>query len=111
MAEVVVAPTALDDLDLLMRTLVLPEDSRSRVRERLKQLAEFPESGVELTGRWEGFRFILGPWRWMLILYVYDANADRVDVVTIQDSRNGPVRHVAALRPFSLVRNRSGSGI
>ncbi len=82
-----VAPAAVEDLDLLTRVLGLPADTRSRVRARLEQLADFPDSGEELTGRWAGFRFILGPWRWMLILYAYDERADRVDVVTIQDSR------------------------
>ena len=51
---------------------------------------------MELTGRWKGFRFILGPWRWMLILYAFDADADRVDLVTIQDS--GTARSATSLR-------------
>ncbi|MFO7903731.1 MAG: type II toxin-antitoxin system RelE/ParE family toxin [Pirellulaceae bacterium] len=87
MARVVVTPTALDDLDRLIRELKLPGDTRSRVRDRLRQLAEFPESGEELTGRWAGFRYLLGPWPWMLIVCMYDEGADRVSVVTIQDSR------------------------
>lgn len=87
MARVVVTPTALDDLDRLIRELKLPRDTRSRVRDRLRQLAEFPESGEELPGRWAGFRYLLGPWRWMLMVCMYDEDADRVSVVTIQDSR------------------------
>ncbi len=89
MARVFVTPTAADDLQALINELHLPEDTRSRVRSRLGQLAQFPESGEELTGRWQGFRYILGPWRWMLIVFVYDKAADQVDVVTIQDSRAG----------------------
>lgn len=88
MARVVVAPTAVADLDELILVLSLPSDTRSRLRARLRQLAEFPESGEVLEGRWEGFRWILGPWRWMLILYVFDEDADQVSVVTIQDSRS-----------------------
>jgi len=84
---VVVAPAAAEDLGLLIHTLHLPRDTRSRVRDRLAQLARFPESGEELTGRWQGFRYILGPWRWMLIVFAYDEGADQVNVVTIQDSR------------------------
>jgi hypothetical protein len=95
-AKVVVAPTAVGDLDLLIRELTLPGDTRSRVRTRLSQLAEFPESGEELTGRWAGFRYILGPWRWMLIVFAFDESADQVNVVTIQDSRAG--RSATSLR-------------
>jgi plasmid stabilization system protein ParE len=87
-ARIVVAPAAVADLDELIRVLSLPADTRSRVKGRLGQLADFPESGEELTGRWEGLRFILGPWRWMLILYVFDEEADQVGVVTIQDARS-----------------------
>lgn len=87
MARVVVAPAAAADLDLLITELELPRDTRPRVRTRLGQLTEFPESGEALTGRWTGFRYILGPWSWMLILYVHDEDADQVSVVTIQDAR------------------------
>ncbi|MDP2957632.1 MAG: hypothetical protein Q8N53_14495 [Longimicrobiales bacterium] len=96
MAKVVIAPAAAGDLDLLIRELKLPRNTRSRVRTRLGQLTEFPESGEELTGRWHGFRYILGPWRWMLILFVYDKDADQVNVVTVQDSRTA--RSATSLR-------------
>ncbi len=87
MARVIVAPTAAEDLRLLIERLHLPGDTRSRVRDRLGQLARFPESGEGLTGRWQGFRYVLGPWRWMLVVFTYDGDADQVSVVTIQDSR------------------------
>lgn len=83
----VVAPAAVEDLRLLIERLHLPGDTRSRVRNRLRQLARFPDSGEELTGRWQGFRYLIGPWRWMLIVFAYDRGADQVNVVTIQDSR------------------------
>ena len=86
-AKVVIAPAAAVDLDDLIGELDLPHDTRSRVRMRLRQLAEFPESGEALSGRWHGFRYILGPWSWMLILFVYNVDADQVAVVTIQDAR------------------------
>jgi len=95
-ARVVIAPAAAGDLDLLIRELKLPPNTRSRVRARLGQLAAFPESGEELTGRWHGFRYILGPWRWMLIVFVYDRDADQVNVVTVQDSRTA--RSATSLR-------------
>ena len=87
MSKVVIAPAAAADLDALIGELNLPHDIRSRVGMRLRQLAEFPESGEALSGRWQGFRYILGPWSWMLILFVYDCDADQVAVVTIQDAR------------------------
>jgi len=30
----------------------------------------------------------LGPWRWMLVVYVYFEDDDRVVIVTIQDARS-----------------------
>jgi hypothetical protein len=86
-AKVLIAPAAVADLDQLINDLDLPRDTRSRVRTRLSQLEEFPESGEALSGRWQGFRYILGPWSWMLILFVYDEDADQVAIVTIQDAR------------------------
>jgi hypothetical protein len=44
--------------------------------------------GPALTGRWDGLRFVLGPWRWMLLVYVFVESEDRVTVVTIQDARS-----------------------
>lgn len=85
---VVVAPAARADLDDLAGRLSLPPNTRARVRARLRQLADFPRSGPELEGRWAAFRFILGPWPWMLLVYVYDEEADQVSVVTIQDARS-----------------------
>lgn len=44
--------------------------------------------GPDLSGRWDGFRFLLGPWRWLLLVYVFIRSEDRVVVVTIQDARS-----------------------
>ena len=87
MAYVELARTAVDDLDRLVRTHSLPGDTRERVRTSLEPLTRVPRLGPELTGRWDGFRFILGPWRWMLLVYVFDEHRDRVVIVTIQDAR------------------------
>ncbi len=54
----------------------------------MEPLAQFPLLGAPLEGRWRDFRFILGPWRWMLIVYRYDEARDQVVVVTIQDARS-----------------------
>ncbi len=87
MTRVVVTPAALEDLERLIRTHSLPEDTRERVRRSLRPLERFPLLGSELEGRWTGFRFLLGPWRWMIVVYVYDAAEDRVAIVTVQDGR------------------------
>jgi hypothetical protein len=88
LASVLVTSAATEDLDALIRTHSLPPDTAERVKRSLKPLAAFPLLGAALTGRWTGYRFILGPWRWMVIVYVFDDQSDRVAVVTIQDGRS-----------------------
>jgi plasmid stabilization system protein ParE len=88
LARIELARAAVEDLDLLIAVLSLPRDTRHRVRRSLTPLAEFPRLGPELTGRWTGMRFLLGPWRWMVLVYEYDEDADRVTVLTIQDARS-----------------------
>ena len=87
MARVELAHVAVEDLDRLIAVLSLPADTRERVRRSLEPLGEFPRLGPELTGRWQGTRFVLGPWRWMLLVYEHIENEDRVVVLTIQDAR------------------------
>jgi plasmid stabilization system protein ParE len=89
MATVVVAPAAAEDLRRLVRTHSLPVDTIERVRRSLATLREFPEIGSTLHGRWTEYRFVLGPWRWMLVVYRYEPSIDRVAIVTIQDARSG----------------------
>lgn len=88
MARIELARAAVEDLDQLIATLSLPADTRDRVRRSLEPLGEFPLLGPGLTGRWHGMRFVLGPWRWMLLVYEYLEEADRVVVLTIQDARS-----------------------
>jgi plasmid stabilization system protein ParE len=87
-ARVELAAAAVADLDRLIITHSLPNGTKGRVRRSLKPLARFPRIGPELPGRWAGFRFVLGPWRWMLIVYTNLEEQDRVVVVTIQDARS-----------------------
>ena len=87
MSRVLVAPAAAAALARLITTHTLPADTSSRVRRSIEPLERFPLLGASLEGRWRDFRFILGPWRWMLIVYAYDDEADVVAVVTIQDGR------------------------
>jgi hypothetical protein len=87
-ASVELARAAVEDLDALIRTHSLPPDTRVRLTRSLRPLERFPRMGPALTGRWEGFRFLLGPWRWLLLVYVYLDDEDRVVIVTIQDARS-----------------------
>ena len=88
MARVVVAQRARTDLDQLILSRGLPADTAFRVRVLLQPLASFPNMGKRLTGRWRGFRVILGPWPWMLIVYVFDEPTDTVAIVAIHDARS-----------------------
>jgi hypothetical protein len=88
MASVELARAAVDDLDSLIRTHSLPPDTRARVARSLRPLERFPRMGMALQGRWEGYRVLLGPWRWLLFVYVYIEAEERVVVVTIQDARS-----------------------
>jgi hypothetical protein len=87
-ATVVVTDRARLDLDDLILTLSLPATTRDRVKAAIGALADFPLLGPALTGRWQGLRFILGPWPWMLLVYELDLATDQVSIVTIQDSRS-----------------------
>jgi len=87
-ARVELTAAAVEDLDQLIVVLSLPADSRQRVRRSLRALQRLPLLGPELTGRWTGLRFVLGPWRWMLIVYRYDADVDIVSIITIHDARS-----------------------
>jgi hypothetical protein len=79
---------AAEDLDRMIVTHSLPADTKARVGRSLRVLEHFPRLGRELEGRWMPFRFILGPWRWLLVVYLYDEQEDVVLVVTIQDARS-----------------------
>jgi hypothetical protein len=43
---------------------------------------------MALESRWEGYRVLLGPWRWLLFVYVYIEADERVVVATIRDARS-----------------------
>ena len=88
MAHVELSAAAADDLEQFIRTHSLPADTKVRVKRSLQPLQRFPLLGTALGGRWSGFRFVLGPWRWMVIVYAHLEEEDRVVVVTIQDGRS-----------------------
>jgi plasmid stabilization system protein ParE len=87
-ATVVVTPTARRNLDDLIETLSLPPSTRDRLKVSLEPLRRFPRLGGELDGRWAGYRFVLGPWRWMIVVYQYDEALDQLAIVTIRDARS-----------------------
>ena len=87
MAQLRLAAAAVEDLRELILTHELPPDTPRRVVRRLRALGRFPEMGHALGGRWAGTRYVLGPWPWLVIVYEYDATADTVSVLTMQDAR------------------------
>jgi plasmid stabilization system protein ParE len=88
LSEVRLSVNAVKDLDRMIITHSLPPDTRERVKRSLRPLEQFPRIGRQLEGRWKPLRFILGPWRWMLILYSYEEPDDLVLVVAFQDARS-----------------------
>jgi hypothetical protein len=44
--------------------------------------------GREIGGRGAGTRFLLGPWRWMIVIYAYFEDEDRVVAVAVEDGRS-----------------------
>jgi hypothetical protein len=85
-ARVELSEVSVGRLDRMIVTHSLPADTRDRVRRSLRVLEEFPRIGRQLDGQWEGLSVVLGPWRWMLIVYLYEEVGDVAQVVTIQDA-------------------------
>lgn len=111
MARVVVTESARADLQAMILTHGLPPSTTHRSRASLVPLSAFPRLGPALEGRWQGLRFVLGPWPWMLLVYSWDEAADEVAVITIQDARSAGAATGApqAPKPASAHRDlRSG---
>ena len=89
MPRIVVSPAAADSLARLIVSHSLPADTRERVRRSLAPLEEFPLLGRTLAGEgYDGLRFVLGPWRWMIVLYEHHADGDVLNVLAIEDGRS-----------------------
>jgi hypothetical protein len=86
--SVELAAAAVEDLERLIRTHSLPPNTRTRVAQSLRALERLPLIGPEITGRWQGMRFTLGPWRSMLLVYAHLEAEHRVVVLTIHDARS-----------------------
>ena len=89
MARVVVSSAAAEDIARLKVTHRLPPDTNERIKRSLRSLARFPRLGTLLEGGgWDGFRFVLGPWRWLVIVCDFDEEQDLVVIATVQDGRS-----------------------
>jgi hypothetical protein len=87
LAEILVTPRAQRDAGEAIANLGLPADTWARIAHSLQVLETFPLAGSPLAGRWAPTRFVLGPWPWMLLLYLYDEPSDRVHIVAAHDGR------------------------
>lgn len=87
MAAVEVTREARDELRELIETHSLPNDTRTRVSRSLLTLHEFPRAGKQLSGVWRECRAIIGPWGWLVVVYIYIESDDRVVVIAFQDAR------------------------
>ena len=88
MTEIEPTVEAVEDLELLILTHSLPVNTRERVRRSLSTLERFPRSGRELDEPWRPVRVLLGPWPWLLMLYVYEEKDDTVLLLGFQDARS-----------------------
>ena len=85
MGRVVVSADARRDLGAIISSHHLPADARTRVQQCLVPLATYPLIGPVLRGT---YRYVLGPWPWMLLVYRVDRHRDTIVVVTIEDARH-----------------------
>jgi hypothetical protein len=73
----------------MIRTHSLPSDTKPRVQRSVRRLERFPLLGRAIDqGQWAGYRFILGPWRWLIVLYKYDLENHTVMVASFEDARS-----------------------
>jgi plasmid stabilization system protein ParE len=87
--QVIVTPEAEAALDRLIKTHSLPADTRERLRRSIKPLESFPYLGRDLDGEgFAGLQFVLGPWRWMVVVYEYDVSTNTIGVLSVQDAHS-----------------------
>jgi plasmid stabilization system protein ParE len=89
MARLEWSERALLNLDRLVVSHHLPGDTRERIESSARPLERFPRFGPEIRTFPDGgeLRFLIGPWPWLLIVYLYLGSEDRVGVVSIEDGR------------------------
>lgn len=96
MPAIEVTRLARDELRKLIETRQLPADTRRRVSRSLLTLEEFPRAGKQLSGTWRDCRAVVGPWGWLIVVYVYVEAEDRVVVIAFHDARTSDA---AIVRP------------
>lgn len=88
MAELEWSEQALLSLERLRLSHSLPADCRARIEHSAAPLAQFPRLGPQLQSRPQGdLRFLIGPWAWLVLVYLYIADDDRVVIVSVEDGR------------------------
>lgn len=88
MTQIIITPGAQGDVEDAIGLLKLPDDTWLRVHRSLQVVETFPLGGRALEGRWSNARFVLGPWRWMVLIYRYEEAAERVYIVAVHDVRS-----------------------
>lgn len=81
------ARQARDELRGLIESRQLPADTRERVSRSLLILEEFPRAGKQLSGVWRDCRALIGPWGWLIVVYLYIEAEERVVVIAFHDAR------------------------
>lgn len=87
MPTIEVTRLARDELRAPIETRRLPADTRERISRSLLTLGEFPRSGKQLSGVWRDCRALIGPWGWLIVVYIYIEAEDRVVVIAFHDAR------------------------
>ena len=89
MARLEWSERALLELERLVLSHHLPADTRERIESSARPLERFPRFGPEIRALVGGgeLRFLIGPWPWLLIVYLYLESEDRVGIVSIEDGR------------------------
>jgi hypothetical protein len=87
MTTIEVTRLARDELRELIQTRQLPTDTRQRVSRTLLTLEEFPRAGKQLSGVWRDCRALIGPWGWLIVVYMYVEAEERVVAIAFHDAR------------------------
>lgn len=87
MPTIEVTRQARDELRGLIESRQLPTDTRERTSRSLLMLGDFPRAGKQLSGAWRDCRALIGPWGWLIVVYMYIEAEDRVVVIAFHDAR------------------------
>lgn len=87
MPVIEVTRQARDELRGPIESRQLPADTPERVSRSLLTLEEFPRAGKQLSGVWRDCRALIGPWGWLIVVYMYMESHDRVVVIAFNDAR------------------------